>query len=262
MSLENLKGRLNECRNELRDTNLAGVALLTAASLTHALTHQTVFDGHPLPRHGRFIVTGNHLSSHDALKGHALALKSGRLLRVVVKQSLIERGATESEEYLATLGDSIEKATAEYKPFTGFALRSMDVISILRDRVNNGLNPRINGDLALGLGVAIFLQGHRHADNSLSNLEPGAAIIARKHPDVPIHPLAFSAPPFGVDRVSGIEPTTYNHLKQQYGRTLSLGEITIIIADMVATGLPEGARNIWFNQTRAVEAKRLKATSV
>lgn len=257
------KENIREWKTEFSGTNVFGVALLTAASVAHKLKHRTIIDGYPAPKHGSFIVSANHVSTHDTLKGHLWAVQSGRLLRVVVKQSLIEKGATESAEYLAGLGTTIEEATAEYNPLVAFCLKSMNVAGTLRDRrIDRELYRRIAEDQIQGLPSAIFFQGHRHADNTLSDLQTGAAMLAMKYPETPVHLLAFSGKPYGSDRATGLEPITYHELKDQYGRELKAGEVTIIFADRIAENLPETPRNDWIKHTRVIEATRLKATSV
>lgn len=259
MFVENIR----EWKTEFSGTNVFGVSLLTAVSIAHKLRHKTIIEGSPAPRHKSFIVSANHVSTHDTLKGHLWAVESGRLLRVVVKQSLIERGATESAEYLAGLGTTIEEATAEYNPLVAFCLRSMNVSGTLRHRrIDRELYRGIDVHQTHGRSTAIFFQGHRHADNTLSDLQTGAAMLAMKYPETPVHLLAFSGKPYGPDRVTGLEPTTYNRLRNQYGRELKAGEVTIIFADRIAEKLPEEPRNDWISHTRVIEAKRLKATSV
>lgn len=260
--IERSRSVVSQVKKELTGLTLSAVpaiGLLTARSILHVKLHNTITDGYPLPRSGPFIATGNHFETSDTYKGHYVGfVLAGRLIRVFIKRSLVTKGAVESDEYLASLGETKEMAIKEYDPLKSFVIRGMGAIDLLRDGV--GVEALRKGSLELTCdhGLAILLEPHRYSDCSLRNLQPGAAYIARKFPDVPVYPVAISGPPHGPDKITVIEPFTYNQIAKELGRNLSDGEFTVLMADRTATGLPESSQLDW--QTRR-ETELVRLTS-
>lgn len=106
----------------------------------------------------------------------------------------------------------------------------------------------------------IFFQAHRYEDCVLRNLEVGAAVLARRHPDLPIYLCAFSGPPYGNDSLRIFEPFTYNQKKIELGRQITAGELTIMFAEILVQGLPEFSQRDWETR-REIELARLTAPS-
>ena len=228
MSLE--RGKLNP----------VAVALLSADAICYINRHGTKIEGDSLPKHGPFIVTGNHFNEYDARKGHYFGLMSHRMIRIIVKQSLLKKGAVESDDYLISLNETKEGAIKEYSPIKSWVLNRIGTIGILRDHPGLGFRREIQSDIKQGHGVGIFLQDHRQKDCLLENLQPGVAYFARVNPDVAIYTLASAGPPVDeVDRATLLKLGTYNELKAGYGKDLTISELTLIIADLIATSLPE-----------------------
>lgn len=241
------KSRFTQIKKELKGFNPLAVGLLTADAVWYAKQHGTIFEGEHFPLEGAFIATGNHFNKYDARKAHYRSfVEDLRLLTVVVRRGLIQRDAIESNEFLQRLGETRESVMAEYNPLTAWVLRGMNVVGILRDKPSMEATRRGRNTIKTGRGWAIFMQQHRQADCILRDLQPGAAYFAQEFPDTPIYPIAFSGPPVEkTDRATVLKPVTYNILKKEYGRDLTIPELTIMIADMIVTALPESSQIDW-----------------
>lgn len=241
---------------EARDINRLALFALTAKSVRYAREHQVVIDGEHFPETGPFVATGIHVGAPDALTGHLAAMRDHRVLRVVVKTGLTSR-TTESEQYLTTLGTTKARELNEYRAIQAWVLRGMNTHPILRDSPDmEALFKRGRAEIEAGHPWAIFLQGHRQPDCVLRDLQLGPAYFAQKL-DVPIYPIAFSRPPADeIDRVTILKPFTYKELREKHGRRLSLGEMTVMIADMIAPHLPKSSQQDW-EQRRESELIRL-----
>lgn len=254
MFIETLYYRGVGIKKEFPELNPVAAALLRIGILWHTKKHHSVVEGYPLPREGTAIITGNHCSQADIYEAGLAGQKSGRLIRTVLKKSLIEKGAYESDEYLNRIGD--KKDSADYSPLSAFVMRGVGGIPILRD--NPGINfartcyQVLNSNQLLG----IFLQGSRDEDGLLRNLEPGVAFLAskEKYHNVPIHPIAFSK-----DRALLLEPLTYNQLRDNLGREIDIPELTILITDRIAAALSTHVQAEWQEQ-RENELRRLIAS--
>ncbi len=254
--------RLLGVRKEYVDPNPVAQAtaatLLIARTKLHVFTHHSQIQGYPLPRQGAAIVTGNHNEAGDSFKGLQHAIKTaGRLIRPVVKRSLLEEGAIESMEYLRSI-DAQTESLGEYTPRNAFVLRHTGAIGVLRN------NPGLNFVRAVDQGLknqhlmAIYLQPTRNPDCFLRHLQPGAAYFAMKHPEIPVYPVAFSNYPDKVDLAVFMEPFTYAQKVAEYGQALSEAEFTVIIADSIARGLPNKAQIDWTTR-RSQELQHLNS---
>ncbi len=236
-------------RKEFVDPNpkaqAAATTLLVARTKFYVVTHRSILSGSPLPKEGAAIVTGNHQRKADSFKGLQHAINTARrLITPVVKLSLIKEGAIESMAYLESIGAQTE-ALGEYNPINAFVLRHTGAVGILRDNPGLSFVRTVDKGLKDQRLMAIYLQPTRNDDCILRNLQPGAAYFAKRHPDVPVFPVAFSGPPEEADRAIFMEPFTYAQKVAEYGREISEGELTIMIADSIVPGLPERSQIDW-----------------
>ena len=240
-------------RKEFPELRPVPPTLLGIGVLLHLMKHHSVVEGYPLPREGAGIMAGNHFLQSDSYEAALAGWKSGRLIHPVVKKSLVEKGAFESDEYLASIGDKGDPA--EYDPINAFVMTGIGAIPILRD--NPGIayiracRKILDSDQLLGM----FLQPSRDEKGFLRNLMPGVAYLASMKPyrDTPICLFAFSE-----EKAIGLKHITYNQLSNKLGKELSVAELTIIFADRIAQALPRRAQNNW-KQVRKNEFRGLAA---
>ncbi len=231
--------------------------LLVVKTKRYIREHQSVVEGCPLPKKGAAILTGNHHREGDSFKALVHAFNTaGRLISPVVRMSLVKEGAVESQEYLESIG-ALE--TNKYNPIYSFVLRHTGGIGLLRDNPDRNFVRKVHAGLRSGHLIGIYLQPHRYDDCFLRNLQTGAAYFAKKYPDIPVYPIAFSGPPDGPDKATFIEPYTYNQMRDKYGREISAEELTVMTADMIVSELPLASRIDW-QVRRSVELDRLTAS--
>lgn len=235
-------------RKEFSGLNPIAAWLLMYGASRYVRKHQSVIEG-SLPETGAAIITGNHFQEGDSLKTlYAGKVTASRLTsRTVVKMSLVKRGAYESEEYFRSIGKE-EGDLDKHSRVKAFALRGAGVIPILRDNPDPGFANLCNEVLRSGQILGMFMQASRDKDCLLRNLQPGVAIFAMRHPNIPVYSIAFSGSPDGPDKISIRESFTYAQKKEEFGRKLSIAEFTILIADTIAEGLPERSRTDWITR--------------
>lgn len=260
MSVE-LKEAYLQCtlgiRPDFPELNPLAATLLIANSWLHVLRHQSVIDGYPFPKKGPAIVTGNHQCIADNYKVCIAGVKSGRLIRAVAKKGLVVKGFSESEGFLKTIAD--ETAFTQYNPINAFVLRGEGVVPVDRENPDRKFLRDTDEVLRLGGILGIYLQPHRYKDCFLRNLQVGAATIARKHPDIPIYPFVLSGPPYGKDKITILKPFTYNQKVKELDEKISVGEFTIMIADLIAQNQPLRVQEDWQTR-REQELKRLTSS--
>ncbi len=248
--------------NPLAATLLDPIAatLLVVKTRRYIRKHQSVVEGYPLPKKGAAIVTGNHHKEGDSFKALEHAIQTaGRLIDVAVKMSLVKKGAVESREYLESIDAYEDDKDDEYNPIYSFVLRHTGAIGLLRDNPDRNFVRKVHAGLRSGHLIGIYLQPHRYDDCFLRNLQTGAAYFAKKYPDIPVYPIAFSGPPDGPDKATFIEPYTYNQMRDKYGREISAEELTVMTADMIVSELPLASSIDW-QVGRSVELDRLTAS--
>lgn len=255
MSVETLYYRGLGIRKEFPELNPISAALMKTGANRHVVKHQCIIEGYPLPQEGTAIITGNHYSNKDPLIACYAGLSmTHRLIRTVVKKSLVVKGAYESADYLESIGDKSE--AADYNHLEAFIMRGIGVIPILRDdpASNVAMIRHCYQVLDTGQLLGVFLQASRDEEGLLRNLQIGAARIASKpkYRDIPIHAFAFSK-----DKATLVKPFTYNQLKNELERDIDVPELTIIIADRIAVALPQKVQEDWETR-REVEFARLR----
>lgn len=258
MFIESIDRRGREFRQDFSGTNPVAVGIFIAKSLIHAVFNRSIIEGYHLPGTGPVILTGNHHREEDVYKGCLAGLRDGRLsTRAVMRKSLVDPDAKESAEYLESIGVKNDDLNTRPSRMRAFVLRGIGAHPILRD--NPGLGFVRWGDRVLESGqvLSIFMLPTRNEDCLLRNLQNGPAFFARRHPDVPVYPLAFSGPPDGPDRVVILPPFTYAQKVRESGRGISIEELTVMIADAIVEGLPLRVQQDWRETTRAAELTRL-----
>ncbi|MDP3954994.1 MAG: hypothetical protein Q8Q15_01360 [bacterium] len=243
---------------EFSGLNPLAVGLLIAKSKKHARQHHSIIEGHPLPPTGAAIFTANHHLEADTYKGILAGLTVGRVIRPVLRKSLIHRDSEESKEFLESIGNKQDKLN-KYSPLRAFVLRGIGAIGIMRDNPGQDWIRPSRKTLKNGLLLSAFLQLTRHKDGCLRNLQNGAAYLMTKFPDTPTYTMALSGGlPDEPDKAVASAPITYNEKKLEYGRDLEIDELTIILADIIAENLPERPKQHWL-ATREEEAERLRS---
>lgn len=240
-------GKILGVRREYSNLNPVAASLLVWRSKLHTRVHRSRIDGYPLPKQGSAIIAGNHQDKTDNYKiCIAVVRDAHRLIRAVAKKGSLVRGFSESPEFLKT----IESGTppSKYSAMKAYVLKGMGVIPV--DRENPSLRFFKETDAVINSGqmLGIFLQPHWYRDCFLRNLQVGAATIARRHPDIPIYLCASSGPPYGKDKLTILQPFTYNQMAQELGRRPDVGELTIMFADSIARFQPQSVQDDW--QTR------------
>ncbi len=232
--------------------------IFIAKSLIHAKKHHIVIEGYHIPATGPAIFTSNHYNEDDVYKGILVAWRDGRLsTRAVMKKSLIDPSTRESEEYLKSIGAELEDPE---KPnfIRTFVLKGSGGIPILRDNPGTDVAKQCNRVINTGQILSIFIQPTRDEECFLRHLQLGVAVLAIRHPKVPICPLASSGPPDGPDKMTILKPFTYAEKVAELGRRPNPCELTIMIADIIASALPERSRLDWQGR-KEEELKRLIA---
>lgn len=242
---------------EFTGLNPLAVGLLVLKSRKHAKKNHSIIEGHPLPATGAAIITANHHKEADTYKGILAGLAVGRIIRPVLRKSLIYPNCEESAEFLASVGNKQDKLN-KYSPLRAFVLRGIGAIGIMRDNPGRDWIRSSKKTLENGLMLSAFLQLTRHDDGCLRDLQNGAAYLMQKYPDTPTYEVALSGTPNGPDKAKILKPITYNQLRRRLGKEISIPELTIILADRLAQALPKRPRNNW-KSARKKEIKRLAA---
>lgn len=251
MELDRPYYRLIGVKKEFPGLNPIAAGLMELGILWHTRKHRCVVKGYPLPQEGAAIITGNHISASDPYETGLAGRRAGRLIHAVVKKILIQRGAYESDEYLRSIREKRNKE--EYNVLKAFVMRGIGSIGVLRDNPDTNFLKSCYQVLDTNQLLGIFLQDTRDEEGLLRRLRPGAAYIAshRKHRDVPIYPIAFSE-----HSATVLEPVTYNQLRNQLGRDIKVPELTIILADIIVSSLPQRIQDDWKTR-KAEEYKQL-----
>lgn len=206
-----------------------------------------------LPKEGAAILVSNHTGNTDIFRGClACVTTSQRIIRGVARESLLDLSVKESEEVLKRTGK-----LGKFDPMTlplvtqtiAFILNGIGAIPVQRGTERDSRKDRqflITCDQVLESSqmLGLFIQETRVKEGDLSNPFPGAGVIARRHPDVPIIPITILNKRFGNKMIIG-ELTTYTELAQKEGHKLSPAEVTALIGDRIAQNHHETVRIKW-----------------
>lgn len=243
-------------RKECPELNPLAVGLLIARSAIHAKKHHSIIEGYPLPTEGAAIITANHHRKADTFKGILAGRAAGRIIRPILRKSLIYPNCEESQEFLESIGNK-QDDLSRYSPLRAFALRGIGAIGLMRDNPGHDWMRPSKKALESGQLLSAFLQLTRHEDGCLRDLQGGAAMLMKMYPSIPVYPVALSGSPDGPDKAVISKPLTYNEKKAEYGRNLTIPELTIILADIIAENFPERPKQHW-QTTREEEVERLR----
>lgn len=238
--------------------NAVALTLMIATAKFHVRKHKSIIEGvENLPKQGPVIFASNHQGEQDTYKiGYAVA-SSGRVLQAVVKKGLVVKGFTESDKYLAEIGAL--RDNFKYKPLNAWVMKRIGVIPL--DRENPDYKEFTEGSdkiLTACQQELMFLQPHRYGDCVLRNLQVGAAVLARRYPNIPVVLMASSGSPVGPDKLTILPGVTYNEIKASLNRrTINPIELTLIFGDRIAPELPKTAYEDWLQTTREAEFRRL-----
>lgn len=237
-------------RKEFPELNPIAAGLLIAKSAIHIRKHHSIIEGYPLPMQGAAILTANHHREADTYKGVAIGRDVGRIIRPVLRKSLIYPNCEESAEFLLSIGDKQDKLN-KYDPLRAFVLRGIGAIGLMRDNPGHDWIRTCKAALQANQLLSVFLQFTRHEDGCLRELQGGAALLMKMHPKIPVYPVALSGLPDGPDKATVLKPFTCAEKEAEYDRELNPVELTMIIADKIAEALPERVQLDW--QTRRKE---------
>lgn len=255
--------RLTGIKQEFPELDRQAALMMLGRSWFRVLKHQSILEGN-FPTTGADILVGNHHQDRDIDKIVAAVSRTGRLIgRTVVRKSLVDPSpqARESAEYLESIGNKQDEYN-KFSPTRAYTLLGIGVIPILRDKPGTTFLHTCDQVINTGQLLGIFMQPTRHEDCLLEGLEPGIGLLAKKYPHTPVIPVAFSGPPDGPDRMTVRPSFTYAQLLKKIGRKITADELTILIADMIAKGLPPRVQENWWQITRTKEIARLKCPRV
>lgn len=250
-------------RIESKDVKPWAISTLYRLSQAHNFISHPIISGKTPPQDGPVIWIGNHTSNLDSIESFETARRTtGRHIRTVVKRSLVDPFFQESQKIQDRTGKS-DRFLAKLLslPLTypqARLMRGLGVIDIDRGNPDRTFLKRTDAILDNKEMLGIFLQETRHKNGLLEDLMTGAAIIARRHPDVPIVPLGIWTPlDDGNRRVNIGAAFSYNELLADIptGR-LSIAEVTAAMGDRIAALLSPRAQIHW-QQTRFQELQRL-----
>jgi len=230
-------------KQDFPELNSLAATILIGRSYLHALTHQSIIKGYPLPTTGPAIVTSNHRASGDSFKMCIAGLESHRLIRAVCKKGLMVRGFSESPKYLCSIRDNTP--SAQFNPLEAFVLKGEGAKPVNRERPGRNFLRDTDEVLNLNGILGIYLQPHRYKDCFLRNLQLGTAVIALRHPDIPIYVMVSSGHPYGRDKLTILKPFTCNQKVVEFRRKISAGELTIMMADMNAKNAHPVVQEDW-----------------
>lgn len=98
--------------------------------------------------------------------------------------------------------------------------------------------------------VALFAQETRNKEGKLTDLRPGAELLAKNNPDVAIYPAGITAKK--PHRATIGEPFTYNQmLKDPEFSKLARINFTVLIGDKIAQLLDEPEKIDWYEVQRS-----------
>lgn len=163
---------------------------LTVAAPASFLRRTRIEGG--LPTEGPAIVVANHVSYVDAPFVYFVAAKTaGRTLRMIARDDMIDPNLPEDPEILER---THKKPSSKLKRrVLAFCTNIGDPIPVNRQGKSLfrtlGLVDHTLRDEQI---VAVSLTETRKPDNDLEDAKPLAALIALRHPDVPVFPVGLS----------------------------------------------------------------------
>ena len=237
---------------EYQQTDKKALRALVYASKFYGTLSGIQIEG-SLPKEGAAILVSNHTGNTDIFRGClACVTTCQRIIRGVARESLLELSVKESEAVLRRTGKLGKLDIMNVPPVAqtiSFILNGIGAVPVQRGSDRNSEKDRrflrtCEEILASGQMLGLFIQETRVKEGDLSNPFPGAGVIARRQPDVPIIPITILNKRFGNKMVIG-EPTSYTQLAQEADRKLSPAEVTALIGDRIAQNHAEIVRIKW-----------------
>ncbi|MCL5433080.1 MAG: 1-acyl-sn-glycerol-3-phosphate acyltransferase [Patescibacteria group bacterium] len=240
----------------------AGIAEIAKPVGTKALHHTTYrsldafyrLTGRPivegaLPEEGPSLTVPNHRKAADIFMLFWLMTKhTGNFPTYVVKDTLVDTDVQEEPEVLERTGKTdvlnskSSAAVNARKVLAGF-IRQFPTIPVHRGQPARDFYSRMDRAFQNGENVIMFGQETRDPKDDLLAVMPGAAFIARRHPDVPVYVMGVSESETGRDIVRVANPFTCNQLG-----TRTVSEIREHVVWAMAERLPIDLRRKWTEQ--------------
>ncbi len=228
------------------------LAAMYLASKTYQLLKQpNIIGAEKIPKEGPAIIMANHRSSADIPLGFlAIAEGAKRFPRVVVRHTLVDPLTQELEEVKQRTGkkDFLNSANSLIL-FPRFALArlflALNVISVRRGSADRSCIRACDQTLIDNRLLVIFPQDSRNKEGLLRNLKDGPALIARRHPEVPLIFMSIFRPPDGKNGINISRTYTYAEILQEFPEDYSLSMVTTVFGDKIAEPLSERVRNDW-----------------
>ena len=211
--------------------------------------NHTIYDGVLLPTDGPVLFVGNHTSMFDTAKGYRIGQRSGRIPRTFTRESLLDPTKLEPASVLARIGqkqDILNSAPVWVRHFIAALPAGVEAIPVPRGGGLKELREfleRGRAQFEAGRLVALFVQETRNKEGKLTNLMPGAELLVKNNPDVPVYPVGITVRKPHKATVG--EPFTYNQM-------LKDPNFTVLIGDRIAQLLDEPEKIDWHKVQRPI----------
>lgn len=241
------------------------VAFLEVFAKFDWLFHHTIYEGTPLPSEGPALIVANHTNMWDAAEGYRIGQRSGRIVRTFARANLLDPTAQEPETVKARTGrkkDILNASPVLVKHLLASVLNGAEAISIMRGGGLKDLRDfraRGHESFARGMLTAMFISETREKSGKLVDPKPGAEILARDNPDIPIYPVGIAVRPHWV---STGKPFTCNQMLNdpEYG-ALARANFTVLLCDKIADQLPPWIRQDWYEVQRPLALSRRRKST-
>lgn len=248
-------------RKEYPDLGCPGVTALVLTSRLFTTLSGAQIEG-KFPTHGAAIVAGNHTRSTDILLVTETCVRSGRMMKALGRDTLLNPNLQEDPEILKRTGkeindlDNIHPLLAHLR---ANILKDTGAIPVRRGSADRHAIAAALEALDRQLLVGAFVQETRVREGDLRDLFSGTAFLAMKRPDVPIYPISISGPPNGDHKLVVGEPFTYNQARNDpdYSDAGNLKSMTVYIADQIAKNLPPSIQTKWREVDRPAALARV-----
>lgn len=217
--------------------------------------NHTIYRGVLLPTEGPALIVSNHTSMLDTAKGYRMVQRSGRIPRTFTRESLLDPTKQESGFILARTGhkkDILNSSPMLIRRLIAALPAGVEAIPVPRGGGLKELREfleRGRAQFEAGRIVALFAQETRNKEGKLTDLMPGAELLAKNNPDVPIYPVGITVRK--PHRAAIGKPFTYNQtLKDPELSELARKNFTVLIGDKIARLLDEPEKIDWYEVQR------------
>lgn len=228
-----------------------------------------------IPKEGPAILLSNHVSGMDPFWIHYLAYKSaGRTIRTFAKASLVDPTHKESAKALEgrSVDDVLVSSKSGLKRFfreslVPFYTKGFNPYVVEIGVPNSDLNKRAmfeaDKDLKNGRLVCMFPQGHRKPEYDLLDMMPGAFILAKENPNVPIYAVGLNLKQENRNIKISQDPFLYRDVLMEKGHKRSaffMKHVAKMIAFQVDDPQIKGAWSL--NELWGIEPKQLRQEGI